>query len=112
VRAAARGEEHPHDGTSRYTEQDSHGASYPLPLSCGLTAEAQQVGAAQRQQEPRVEDENRRALDPAADRVETHRIRGRAGHGADGKEQPLQPFAAGAAGQDPRQREPRRWSPE
>jgi hypothetical protein len=44
--------------------------------------------------------------------VETHRMRGRAGHGADGKEQPLQPFAAGAAGQDPRQREPRRWSPE
>jgi hypothetical protein len=49
-------------GTSRCdTEQYANGAGHPLPLWCGFPTEASPAAAAQRQQEPRVEDQHRRA---------------------------------------------------
>src|SRR5438093_13549747 len=75
MREGARGEEYSHDGTSRRdAEQDSDGACHPRAPFCGLAAETQPVGAAERQQEPCVEDEDRGALDPAADRVGAYRV--------------------------------------
>ncbi len=102
MRAGTGGEEHSHDGASGCdTEQDTHSAGHPLALSCPLAAKAQPVGTAQRQQEPRGEDEDRGSLDPAADdRVSAHCVCRRAGDGAEGKEKPLQPVTAGTPQQD------------
>lgn len=109
MRAGTRGEEYSHDGTGGCdTEQDTHGAGHPLPLSRGLAAEAKPVSTAQRQQEPGVEDEDGGALDPAADGVGAHCVGGRAGNGSEGKEEPLQPFTASAAQAGQRRREARK----
>jgi hypothetical protein len=65
MRAGTRSEEYSHDGTSgRDTEQDTHGAGHPLPLSRRLAAEAKPIGTAQREQEAGVEGKDGGALDP------------------------------------------------
>src|SRR5579885_818785 len=101
MRAGTGSEEYAHDGTSRCdTEQDTHGAGHPLPLWRGLAAKAKPICTAQREQEPGVEDKDGGALHPAADGPVAHCVGGGASNRSEGKEEPLQPFAASAAQQD------------
>jgi hypothetical protein len=59
MRVGTGGEKNSHDWASGCdTEQDTHGAGHPLPLSQGVAAKAKPIGTAQREQEPGVKDKD------------------------------------------------------
>jgi len=79
VGEARGGKEDAHDGArGRDAEEDGEGTGHPCPVLGNVAAQPEDVGAGQREDEERVEDENGDDFDGATDGVSVH------DHGCDG----------------------------
>lgn len=101
MRARTRGEEHSHHGTgSCDTQQDTDSTCHPIALPYRFAAHVETVGPGKGNQEPRIKDQDRGALDPSADRIGTHEVRSHARDKAEDEEESFEPFVVCASKED------------